>query len=138
MSPAERALHLCRSMNTHPGSIDTRDVVTVCRIGGILDRRLLREMIVYFIDENERRIATSAQALAAGNRRHLTDAAHALCGSAGLFGAGRLYDLARALEAAAATEDFGGLGTTLHAVHEEYRAVVTALQTAHPEAWEQQ
>jgi HPt (histidine-containing phosphotransfer) domain-containing protein len=129
-------LHLAHSMNPTPGSIDTRDVVSVCHVGGVLDRRLLREMLVYFIDENERRIATSAQALAAGNRRNLTEAAHALRGSAGLFGAGRLYDLAWALEIDAAHEDLTGLCSRLDALQQEYRSVVSALQTAHPEAWE--
>jgi HPt (histidine-containing phosphotransfer) domain-containing protein len=122
-------------MNSVPGSIDTRDIVTVCHIGGVLDHRLLREMLVYFIDENERRIAKSARALAAGNREHLVEAAHALRGSAGMFGAGRLYNLAWTLEMDAPTEELGSLGATLSALYDEYRAVVSALQSAHPDAW---
>jgi len=129
-------LQLVYSMNSAPGSIDTRDVLTVCHIGGVLNRRLLREMIVYFVDENERRLASSARAVATGNRRHLTEAAHALRGSAGLFGAGRLYDLAWALEMDAARDDLAGLRAALDALQQEYAAVVSALQSAHPEAWE--
>lgn len=123
-------------MNPAPGSIDTRDVVTVCRIGGELNRHLLREMLVYFIEENERRIATSVRALADRDRRNLCESAHALRGSAGLFGAGRLYDLAWALEMDAEREDFADLNATLAAVQREYTAVVAALHRRHPEAWQ--
>lgn len=122
-------------MDSAPGSVDTRDVVSVCRVDGELNRGLLREMLGYFVDENERRIASLAEAVAATDRRLLSDTAHALRGSAALIGAGRLHDLAWAIESEAANGDVHGLRHTVEAVHQEFAAVVSTLQLAHPEAW---
>jgi HPt (histidine-containing phosphotransfer) domain-containing protein len=122
-------------MQSAPGSIDTSNVVSVCRIGGVLDQALLGEMLGYFVTENERRIAGLSPALSGRNREALRDLAHAVRGSAAMVGAGRLHQLAGLMEREAGTADFGELGESFDAIKLEFEAVVTALRTAHPEAW---
>ena len=122
-------------MHSAPGSIDTRDVMSVCRIGGVLNRALLREMLGYFVNENERRITAFASALTGGNRAEVRDLAHALRGSAGMLGAGRLHDLAWSLEMNAHVAHPDDMASSLGAIKTEFQAVVAALQHAHPEAW---
>jgi HPt (histidine-containing phosphotransfer) domain-containing protein len=121
-------------METAPGSIDTRDVVSVCRIGGVLNHGLLREILGYFITENERRIAGFAPALTGGHRATVRELAHAVRGSAAMLGAGRLHDLAWTMELDADAGDVRDLGCSLEAIRGEFAAVKAALHHAHPEA----
>ena len=123
------------AMDSYPGSIDTRDLVSVCRVGEGLDRALLREMLGYFIDENQRRMARSAEAVETGNRETLRQVAHAVRGSAAMLRAGRLHDLAWGLELDAVTSDIPQLRLSLDALRTELDAVVTSLYRVHPEAW---
>ncbi len=127
-------MQLNRSMNSSPGAIDTRDVLSVCHTGGVLDRALLREMLGYFVDANRRRIAQTADALAKGRRDTLREVAHAVSGSAAMLGAGRLHHLAKAVERNADTGDAGELRCAIDALRLEFSAVVSSLQKAHPEA----
>jgi HPt (histidine-containing phosphotransfer) domain-containing protein len=121
-------------METAPGSIDTRNVVSVCRIGGVLNHGLLREILGYFITENEQRIAGFAPALTGGNRATLRELAHAVRGSAAMLGAGRLHALAWTMEMEADAAHFSDLGCSLEAIRREFAAVKAALHDAHPEA----
>ena len=121
-------------MRSAPGSIDTRDVVSVCRIGGVLNQSLLREMLGYFISENERRIASFAPALTLGNRQTVRNLAHAVRGSAAMLGAGRLHDLAWTVEMEAEAGQIDDLCQSLDAIRQEFIAVKAALHDAHPEA----
>ena len=123
-------------MHSFPGAIDTRNILAVCRIGDSLDRALLREMLGYFIDENKRRLSQSTDAVQGGNRDTLRQLAHAIRGSAALIGAGRLHDIAWALEMDAARGDFLALRQAVEAMRAELDAVVDAIHRAHPEAWE--
>jgi HPt (histidine-containing phosphotransfer) domain-containing protein len=122
-------------MDSSPGSIDTSNILSVCLSGNTLDRTLLREMLDYFIHENERRMVTSQQALDAANRESLRQVAHAVRGSAALLGAGRLHDLAWGLEMDALTSELSTLSHTVSAIRVELEAVIAALHKAHPEAW---
>ncbi|HUE86613.1 MAG TPA: Hpt domain-containing protein [Vicinamibacterales bacterium] len=122
-------------MQSSPGSVDIRNILSVCRVGEALNRGLLRELLGYFIDENQRRMATLTQAVDAGNRDTLRHVGHAVRGSAAMLGAGRLHDLAWCLELDAAETDLTALRGAVDALGVELDAVVTALHNAHPEAW---
>lgn len=124
-------------MDSAPGSIDTRNVLSVCRSGDSVDQALLREMLGYFIGENERRVTLSQEAVVAGDREMLRQAAHALRGSAALFGAGRLHDLAWSLEMDADRSDLKTLARDVSKVRTELDSVVASLRKAHPEAWDE-
>jgi HPt (histidine-containing phosphotransfer) domain-containing protein len=117
-----------------PGAIDTRNILSVCQDGEVLNQTLLREMLGYFIDENRRRLVTLAQALEAGERHTFRQTAHALRGSAAMFGAGRLHDLAWGLDLDGADSDLSTLQDAVARVAFEFDAVVTSLHNAHPDA----
>jgi HPt (histidine-containing phosphotransfer) domain-containing protein len=123
-------------MNFTPGSIDTRNIVAVCRSGDSVDRALLREMLGYFIDENERRMVNSQEAVVGGNREVLRQLAHAIRGSAAMLGAGHLHDLAWSLEMDADSSALPELARAVNKLRLELDLVVAALHKAHPEAWE--
>jgi HPt (histidine-containing phosphotransfer) domain-containing protein len=118
-----------------PGAIDTRNLLSVCREGEILNQALLREMLGYFIDENRRRMLTMAHAVATGQRETLRQTAHALRGSAAMLGAGRLHDLAWGVELDAAQTDLVSLDRAVIKLDAEFNVVLAALHQAHPEAW---
>jgi HPt (histidine-containing phosphotransfer) domain-containing protein len=122
-------------MNSSPGSIDTRNLLSVCRSGDAVDHALLREMLGYFINENERRVTTSQQAVVAGDREALRQLAHAMRGSAAMLGAGRLHDLAWSLEMDALSSELQVLARAVNKLRTELDAVVEALRKTHPEAW---
>lgn len=124
----------CSLMDSSPGSIDTRNIVSVCHSGETLDRDLLREMLGYFIDENERRILASQEAVVRGDRARLRQLAHAMRGSAAMLGAGRLHDLAWSLEMDADTTPLPLLGRAVSTLRSELDGVIAALRSAHPDA----
>jgi len=121
-------------VRSSPGSIDTRNLLSVCQEGEVLNQTLLREMLGYFIDENRRRLATLAQALEAGERQTFRQTAHALRGSAAMLGAGRLHDLAWGLELDGADTDLQTLQCAVTRLNVEFDAVVNSLHHAHPDA----
>ena len=121
-------------VRSSPGSIDTTNILSVCRDGEVLNRALLREILGYFIDENQRRMATLAEAVEAGQRDVIRHTAHAVTGSAAMLGAGRLHDLAWSLEMDAA-DGLSTLRIAVNTLHAELDAVVASLHAAHPEAW---
>jgi HPt (histidine-containing phosphotransfer) domain-containing protein len=118
-----------------PGSIDIRNIVSVCRDGDTLNLPLLREMLGQFIDENRRRMQTLAEAVEAGDRNAVGQQAHAVLGSAAMLGAGRLHDLSWSLVLDAKDNGLSALRLSVVALREELEAVVRALHAAHPEAW---
>jgi HPt (histidine-containing phosphotransfer) domain-containing protein len=117
-----------------PGSIDLRNILSVCREGDTLNTPLLREMLGYFVDENRSRIAALGRALEASDRRALRDTAHSIRGSAAMLGAGRLHDLAWGLELDADDSDLDTLAGSVRAVRLEFETVVASLHDAHPDA----
>jgi HPt (histidine-containing phosphotransfer) domain-containing protein len=121
-------------MDPSPGSIDTRNLVSVCQSGDVIDQDLLREMLGYFIQENERRVVSSQEAVVSGDRQLLRQLAHAVRGSAAMLGAGHLHDLAWGLEMDADRSDLQELARSVNALRRELDAVVAALRRAHPEA----
>lgn len=122
-------------MDSSPGSIDTRNIIAVCQSGDIVDLALLREMLGYFIDENERRMVSTQEAVVTGNREALRQLAHAMRGSAAMLGAGHLHDLAWSLEMDAETTELPMLGRAVSKLRVELDSVIAALRKAHPEAW---
>lgn len=122
-------------MDSSPGSIDTRNIVAVCQSGDTVDLALLREMLGYFIDENERRVVATQEAVVNGDREALQQLAHAMRGSAAMLGAGHLHDLAWSLEMDAATSDLPVLARAVSKIRTELDAVVAAVRRAHPEVW---
>ncbi len=122
-------------MDSAPGSIDTRNIVSVCQTGDVVDRALLREMLGYFIDENERRMTNSQEAVVNGDRDGLRQLAHAMRGSAAMLGAGHLHDLLWSLEMDAEHSELQTLARAVAKIRQELDAVVRALRKAHPEAW---
>jgi HPt (histidine-containing phosphotransfer) domain-containing protein len=117
-----------------PGSIDTKNILSVCREGEMLNQALLREMLGYFIDENRRRMAMLAAAVESGHRDTLRQTAHAVRGSAAMLGAGRLHDLAWSLELDGADSDLQTLADAITRLQAEFDAVVLSLRHAHPDA----
>jgi HPt (histidine-containing phosphotransfer) domain-containing protein len=117
------------------GAIDTRNLLSVCQEGEILNQALLREMLGYFIDENRRRMLTMAHAVATGQRETLRQTAHAVRGSAAMLGAGRLHDLAWGVELDAEQSDMATLDQAVAKLDAEFIVVLAALHQAHPEAW---
>jgi HPt (histidine-containing phosphotransfer) domain-containing protein len=122
-------------MDSAPGSVDTRNILSVCTSDGIVDRALLREMLDYFIDENERRIVALQEAVVSGNREALRHLAHAMRGSAAMLGAGRLHDVAWSLEMDADRTPLPLLAREINKLRVELDAVVAAIRRAHPDAW---
>lgn len=101
-----------------------------------MDLALLREMLGYFIDENERRIVASQQAVVSGDRQALRQLAHAMRGSAAMLGAGHLHDLAWSLEMDAETTELPALGRAVSKLRTELEVVIAAIKKAHPEVWD--
>ena len=122
-------------MDSSPGSIDTRNIVAVCQSGDTVDLALLREMLGYFIDENQRRIVSAQEAVVNGDREALRQLAHAMRGSAAMLGAGHLHDLTWSLEMDAESSELPVLARAVNKVRVELDVVVAAIKKAHPEAW---
>lgn len=121
-------------MDSSPGSIDTRNILAVCQSGDSIDGNLLREMLGYFIDENERRVIGLQEAVVGGHREELRQLAHAMRGSAAMLGAGHLHDLAWAMEMDAETTALPVLARAVNKLRLELDAVIAAIRRAHPEA----
>ena len=124
-------------MDSAPGSIDTRNILAVCQSSGAINRALLREMLGYFIDENERRLVNSQEAVVSGDRESLRQLAHAIRGSAAMLGAGHLHDLAWSLEMDSDSSALPTLARAVGRLRVELDAVVAALRRTHPEAWDE-
>jgi HPt (histidine-containing phosphotransfer) domain-containing protein len=121
-------------MRSHPGAIDTSNLLAVCQSGEAFDNALLRELIGHFVDQNRRRMDDAVIAVESGDRAALKELAHAVKGSAALLGAGRLHDLAYSLEFSATGSDQPALRASVATLNLEFSAVVAALQAQHPEA----
>ena len=127
-------MHNHGQMRSSPGSVDTTNIVSVCNAANGLDLGLLREMLGYFVDENWRRMRKAAAAIASDDRAGLREIAHAVRGSAAMIGAGRLHDLAGALERHALQSDHTALHVAADAMRVEFLAVHASLRQQHPDA----
>ena len=121
-------------MRSHPGAIDLSNLEAVCQSGETFNTGLLRELVGHFVEQNRRRLDQASTALGDGNREALRDLAHAVKGSAALLGAGRLHDLAFALEHNAEPADMQDLKTAVAGLNGEFAAVLHALRARHPES----
>jgi HPt (histidine-containing phosphotransfer) domain-containing protein len=120
-------------MPSDSGSIDTTNLLAVCRSGDSFDDALMRELISHFVDQNRRRMDDAVTAVHAGNRDAVRQIAHAVRGSAALLGAGRLHDLAYAIEHGAPAE-LPELQAAVAAMDHEFAAVLSSLHTRYPDA----
>ena len=121
-------------MRSHPGAIDLSNLEAVCQSGETFNTALLRELVGHFVEQNRRRLAQASKALVDGNREALRDVAHAVKGSAALLGAGRLHDLAFALEHNAKPAEIQELKTAVDGLNGEFTAVLHALRARHPDS----
>jgi len=121
-------------MRSHPGAVDTSNLVAVCQSGETFDTALLKELIGHFVEQNRRRMDEAVIVMERGDRAALREIAHAVKGSAALLGAGRLHDLAFALEHNAIASDLPALRAGIAGLNLEFSAVLAALQAQHPEA----
>jgi PAS domain S-box-containing protein len=100
------------------------------RIGG--DRRLLREMIVIFLDESKALMATVRTAASRRDNDALRQAAHTLKGSLGAIDAVRAFHVAGRLEDAARRGDSVGLPAEIEHLESEMLALRRALARQRP------
>lgn len=119
-------------MRSAPGSIDTRDIVSICSANGVCDMALLQEILGHFIRDNQRRMDIATTAVQSHDRQGLRQVAHSVSGSAAMIGAGRLHDLAWSLEQDAASSEVSALHSAVAAMHDEFAHVLSALKAAHP------
>lgn len=91
-------------------------------------------MLEHFINENQRRMVTLAEAIEAGQRHAVGETAHAVSGSAAMLGAGRLHDLAWSLEVDV-EDSVASLRSAVGILATEFEAVVASIYATHPEAW---
>jgi len=116
-----------------PGHVRLDDILRVCSSGGHVNYDLLRELLVLFIQENDRRIQAAMAAADQGDARALCGALHALKGSAGLIGAEHLQNLASEGEARIVSGTLGNLRACARQLSDEYSAVVSTLRTLYPD-----
>jgi HPt (histidine-containing phosphotransfer) domain-containing protein len=122
-------------VRSEPGGVDTSNILIVCHSRGALDLTLLKELLGYFVDGNRTRLTQAANAVQANDREALREIAHAVRGSAALFGAGRLHRLATTIERDAVAGDLDNLRTAVTTLSTEFNAVLGSLRTRHPEVW---
>jgi two-component system sensor histidine kinase/response regulator len=91
-----------------PGTAQSLDVSALLEsVGG--SRKLLREVVDVYLADTPARIAEIRRSAGAGDAPALSEAAHALKGSVGMFLRGGAYDTARRLELAAKSGNLGGV-----------------------------
>jgi HPt (histidine-containing phosphotransfer) domain-containing protein len=121
-------------MRSHPGAVDLSNIEAVCQSGEAFNVDLLKELVGHFVEQNRRRLDQASEAVNAGNREALRDLAHAVKGSAALLGAGRLHQLAFALEYRAEPGERVELQAALATLDGEFSAVLHSIRARHPES----
>jgi histidine phosphotransfer protein HptB len=96
------------------------------------DDSFLRDLIQIFLEDSPARIAEIEQALAEGDARLLTRAAHSLKGSSANFGAHHLQAVSEKIELLGRQGTLGEVPPFLEAMKNEFAAVRTALQALAP------
>ena len=95
-------------------------------VGG--DREFLVELIGTYLGDSPTLIAGLRAGLASGDAAAVRRAAHTLKSTSASFGATRLVTICREIEAAAAADDLGELGSRADRAATEYEAVAAALR----------
>jgi len=121
-------------MQSEPGAVDPSDLVAACRSGSTINLELLHEILGHFVRQNRGRMMDALRALDAPDRSQLAQTAHAVKGSAALVGAKRLSLLAFELELDAFLATPAVLRSRVHAIQQEFDAVVHTLSIEHPQA----
>lgn len=88
----------------------------------------VRELIDIFLQDAPPRLAEIDAALARGDGRTASRAAHAIKGSCGNFGAVRLHATSLAMERAAASGDLAAARALLPGLHADHEATQRELQ----------
>jgi len=96
------------------------------------DDSFFRDLVQIFLDDSPQRIAEIEQALARGDTRQLTLAAHSLKGSSSNFGADRLRSLSEQLEQLGRQGSLGSVPAHLLALKDEFARVRAALDALLP------
>jgi histidine phosphotransfer protein HptB len=96
------------------------------------DDSFLRDLIQIFLEDTPRRLAEIQGALAGGDARILTIAAHSLKGSAANFGAHHLRALCERVETAGKQGALDPVAAQLPALREEFGRVAAELQALLP------
>ena len=96
------------------------------------DDSFLRDLIQIFLEDTPRRIAEIKTALAAGDSRTLTIAAHSLKGSAANFGAHHLRALCERVELCGKQDALDAVPGQLPALEVEFGRVAAELQALLP------
>ena len=120
-------------MPAFPGQVRLDDLLRVCSSGGQMNRDLLKEMLVLFIQENERRVRAAVAAADEGDARALRGAMHAVKGSAALIGAEHLRDLAGDCELRIVSGTIKNPQACAQQLSDEYTAVVSTLKSLYPD-----
>jgi histidine phosphotransfer protein HptB len=92
------------------------------------DDSFLRDLIQIYLADSPQRIAEIEEALAQGDSRKLTVAAHSLKGSSANFGATALRAVSEAMELLGKREAVAEAGGHLPALKEEYARVAAELE----------
>jgi HPt (histidine-containing phosphotransfer) domain-containing protein len=116
-----------------PGQVRLDDLLRVCSSEGHINRELLKEMLVLFIQENERRVRETVAAAAAGDTSELRAVVHAIKGSAGLIGAEHLHDLASDFELRIVSGTIKSPVESARGLSDEFAAVVETLRARYPD-----
>jgi HPt (histidine-containing phosphotransfer) domain-containing protein len=117
-----------------PGQVRLDDLLRVCSSdGGQTNRGLLQEMLMLFIQENERRVDAAVVAADEGDGLALRGAMHAVKGSAALIGAERLRDLAGDCELRIISGTLNDPPACARQLRDEYAAVVSTLKSLYPD-----
>jgi len=120
-------------MATAPGQILLDDLLRVCSSGDQINRELLKEMLLLFIQENARRVRRAVAAADQGDFDTLGCEAHAIKGSAAIVGAGTLRDLAVDLELRILSGSIKNPRLSAKRLSDEFDAVVTNLRQLYPD-----
>jgi HPt (histidine-containing phosphotransfer) domain-containing protein len=116
-----------------PGQVRLDDLIRVCSSGGQMNHDLLREMLVLFIEENQRRVHAAVRAADEGDTPALRGVMHAVKGSAALIGAEHLRDLAGDCELRIISGTIKDPQVHARQLHDEFTAVVSTLRSLYPD-----
>jgi HPt (histidine-containing phosphotransfer) domain-containing protein len=120
-------------MAAAPGQIVLDDLLRVCSSGDQINRELLKEMLLLFIDENARRVGRAVAAADQDDLDTLRCEAHAIKGSAAIVGAENLRNLAIDLELRILSGAIRNPRLSAQQVSNEFDAVVRNLRRLYPD-----
>ncbi len=116
------------SESTTAAVLETEPIARLREMGTALGNEVPCRIIELYLGDSPMRLATLRQALAAGDARTMTTAAHALKGSSANLGAGDLAELCHRLERLAAEAVPADAEARLSTLEAEYSRVELAMR----------